>query len=63
MRMFMDKKALTGRYRWLLEFMVRKQGIDVQELDYELDYWENKAAIEARYGTVLVLKMNVLEAR
>jgi len=40
-----------------------KQGIDVQELDYALDYWENKAAIEAKYGTILVLKLNKLEAR
>ena len=52
----LDKKALKGRFRWLIESMLRKQGIDVQELDYALDYWENKAAIEAKYRTVLVLK-------
>ena len=57
----MNKTALSGRFRWLLESMMRKQGIDIQELDYELDYWENKAAIEAKYGTVLVLKLCKLE--
>ena len=56
-----DKKALAGRFRWLLETMCEHQGIDVQEIDYELDFWENKAAIEAKYRTVLVLKLNKLE--
>ena len=58
----MEKKALMGRFRWLLKSMMRKQGIDVQELDYELDYWENKSAIEAKYGTALALKLDRLKA-
>ena len=41
--------------------MMRKQGIDVQELDTSLDYWEAKAEVEAKYRTKLVLKMNKLE--
>lgn len=53
---------VAGRFRLLLESMMRKQGIDVQELDYELDYWENKAEIEAKYRTVLVMKLNKLGA-
>jgi hypothetical protein len=56
------KKALSGRFRWLLESMMRKQEIDIQELDYTLNYWENKAAIEAKYRTMLVLKANKLVA-
>ena len=59
-RMSVNKKALAGRFRWLLETMMRKQGIDLQELDYELDYWENKAAIESKFMTVLVLKLKKL---
>lgn len=58
----MRKKALSGRFRWLLETMLRNQAIDVQELDDALDYWENKAAIEGKYRTVLVLKVNKLES-
>lgn len=56
------KRVVAGRFRLLLESMMRKQGIDVQELDYELDYWENKAEIEAKYRTVLVMKLNKLGA-
>jgi hypothetical protein len=42
--------------------MMQKQGIDFQELDYTLDYWENKVAIEAKYRTMLVLKPKTREA-
>lgn len=56
------KRVVAGRFRLLLESMMRKQGIDIQELDYELDYWENKAEIEAKYRTVLVMKLNKLGA-
>jgi hypothetical protein len=62
MGMSLRKKALSGRFRWLLETMLRKQGIDVQALDDALDYWENKAAIEAKYRTMLVLALSKLEA-
>ena len=41
--------------------MMRKQGIDVQELDSSLDYWEAKAEIEAKFRTVLVLDLGKLE--
>jgi len=33
-------KGLAGRFRWL-------QGIDVEELDEDLGYWENKSEIES----------------
>ena len=56
----MEKKALAGRFRWLLETMMRKQGIDVQELDTTLNYWETKAEVEAKYRTKLVLNMDKL---
>lgn len=42
---------------------MRKQGIDIHELDYELDFWENKARIEEKYGIKLVLNLNTLEIR
>jgi hypothetical protein len=38
-------KGLECRYRWLLETLMWLQGIDVEELDPELDYWENNAEI------------------
>ena len=59
----MKKKALAGRFRWLLETMMRNQEIDVQELDTTLDYWEAKSEIEAKYRTKLVLKMDKLEEK
>jgi len=37
---------LEGRFVWLLETMCRKQGIDVQLIDSELTYAENKTNIE-----------------
>jgi len=55
------KKVLAGRFRWLLAEMMRKQGIDVQEIDSEISFWENKAEIERKYCTVLVLKMENYE--
>ncbi len=57
----MEKKALAGRFRWLLETMMRLQEIDVQELNTTLDYWEAKAEIEVKYRTKLVLNMDKLE--
>jgi hypothetical protein len=54
--------VLAGRFLWLLEAMCRQQGIDVQEIDSMLDFWENKAAIEAKYRTMLVLALSKLEA-
>jgi len=59
----LEKKALAGRFRWLLETMMCRQGIDVQELDSSLDYWEAKAEIEAKYRTKLVLKIDKLEEK
>ncbi len=59
----MKKKALTGRFRWLLGEMMRRQGIDVQELDTTLEYWEAKAEVEAKYRTKLVLKLYRLEEK
>ena len=56
-------KVLAGRLRWLLETMMRKQGIDIQELDVSLDYWEAKAEIEAKYRTKLVLKLDKIEEK
>jgi len=43
--------------------MMRLQGIDIQELDSSLDYWEAKAEIEAKYTTKLVLKLNRLKEK
>lgn len=59
----MGRKGLAGRFRWLLEAMMRLQGIDVEELDEDLDYWENKAEIESRFMTALVLKPDKLEEK
>lgn len=56
----MLSRVLPGRFRWLLEEMCEKQGIDIQEIDPALDFWENKAAIEAKYNTVLVLSLDRL---
>ena len=47
----------------MLETMMRKRGIDVQELDTTLEYWEAKAEIEAKYRIKLVLKMDALEEK
>ena len=41
--------------------MCRKQGIDVQEIDHGLDFWENKAEIEEKTRKNLVLKLSRLE--
>ena len=57
------RKRLVGRFIWLLKTMMRLQGIDVQELDVSLDYWEAKAEIEARFMTVLVLNLDKLEEK
>ena len=43
--------------------MMRKQEIDVQELDRSLTYWEAKSEIESKYRTKLVLKMDKLEEK
>jgi hypothetical protein len=53
--------GLAGRFRWLLEAMMRLQGIDVEELDEGLGYGENKAEIESRFMTGLVPKLDKLE--
>jgi hypothetical protein len=59
----LEKRGLAGRFRWLLETMMRLQRIDVQELDRSLDYWEAKSEIEAKYRTKLVLKLGKLEEK
>jgi uncharacterized coiled-coil protein SlyX len=59
----LEKKALAGRFRWLLETMMRLQEIDIHELDRSLTYWEAKAEIETKYRTKLVLKMDKLEEK
>lgn len=56
----LEKKGLAGRFSWLLETIMRRQGIDVQELDRSLTYWETKAEIEAKYRNKLVFKMEKL---
>jgi len=52
----MSKYSLPGRFRWLLEEMCRKCGIDVQMVDYAIDFWENKANIEGQTHKRLFLK-------
>jgi len=46
---------LAGRFVWLLETMCRRQEIDIQLIDYELTYWENKANIEGQVHKRLIL--------
>ena len=52
---------LAGRFVWLLGEMCRKQGIDVQEIDENLDFWENKSKIEEKARGSLVLKLSRLD--
>ena len=46
---------LRGRFLWLLETMCRKCGVDIQMIDSTLDYYENKANIEAQVHKRLYL--------
>ena len=59
----MSLSELAGRFKWLLETMCRRQGIDVQLIDDELTYSENKRNIEEQARTRLVLKVEKLEER
>lgn len=52
---------MDARFRWLLETMMKQQGIDIQELDTSLTYWEAKAEIESKFRTKLVLKLDKLD--
>lgn len=45
-----------GRFKWLLDSMVRRAGIDVQEVDHSLEYFEAKHEIERRFHVELKLK-------
>ena len=50
-----------GRFRWLLDKQVRLAGIDVQEVDHSLTYWEAKNLIKKRFPVKLRLKEAVRE--
>ena len=48
---------MEGRFKWLLDAMVRRAEIDVQEIDSSLEYWEAKDEIERKFpGVELKLK-------
>ena len=50
------KKKLRGRFVWLLETMCKACRVDVQMIDYQLDYFENKKNIEEQAHARLFLK-------
>jgi len=52
----MKDGRLRGRFVWLLETMCQKCGVDIQMIDSTLDYYENKANIEAQLHKRLYLK-------
>jgi len=43
---------MQGRFRWLIDKMCRKAGIDTQEVDHSLTYWEAKNEIEKKFPGV-----------
>jgi hypothetical protein len=53
----LEKKALAGRFRWLLSGLCQNAGIDVEEIDESLEYWEAKREIQKKFpGVELKLK-------
>jgi hypothetical protein len=49
------KSVMEPRFIWLLEQMCLNSNIDQQEIDLQLDFWENKEEIENRFGVKLSL--------
>ncbi|MDD4985759.1 MAG: hypothetical protein PHQ43_08225 [Dehalococcoidales bacterium] len=46
--------GLEGRFFWLLKSLCAKREIGGEaEIDRQLNYWENKDAIEAKFGVCL----------
>ena len=48
---------MEGRFKWLLRKMAREAGLDPEEVDSSLEYWEAKHEIKKKFpGVELKLK-------